>query len=152
MEIHLARSADEIRRCFPVVVQLRTHLSESNFVGQVQLQSQEIGYQLAYVAAPPAGGQAQEPEVVAVAGFVIRHMLSAGKVLYFDDLVTDAAARSGGYGAALYAWLEDYARRAACNVLDLDSGVQRFDAHRFYFRQGMHIFAYHFRHRLQPLE
>jgi hypothetical protein len=47
--------------------------------------------------------------------------------------------------------LAELARRAAaagCSVLDLDSGVQRHDAHRFYFREAMHISSYHF---MRPL-
>jgi len=31
-----------------------------------------------------------------------------------------------------------------CGRLQLDSGVQRADAQRFYFREGMSISAYHF--------
>lgn len=36
------------------------------------------------------------------------------------------------------------AERLDCTVLDLDSGVQRFDAHRFYTREKMNITAHHF--------
>ncbi len=61
-----------------------------------------------------------------------------------DDLVTDAAARSHGYGAALFDWLVAEARRLDCRQLSLDSGVQRFDAHRFYLRKRMSITAHHF--------
>ena len=34
---------------------------------------------------------------------------------------------------------------AGCAQLHLDSGVQREKAHRFYFREGMGVNAYHFR-------
>ena len=64
--------------------------------------------------------------------------------MYVDDLVTDAEARSRGYGDALFDWLVNYARTQGCTRLDLDSGVQRFAAHRFYFRKRMHISFYHF--------
>lgn len=137
-QVLVAESEEQIRRCFPVMVQLRPHLSEAGFVAQVETQFQEVGYRLAYI-------ENEEGAVAAVAGFILRHQLSAGYVLYVDDLVTDADTRSGGYGAALLAWLEDYACQVGCDVLDLDSGVQRFLAHRFYFREGMHIYAYHFR-------
>jgi hypothetical protein len=46
-------------------------------------------------------------------------------------------------------WLTEEARRADCVQLHLDSGVQRPDAHRFYFREGLTISAYHFRKDLQ---
>ena len=44
--------------------------------------------------------------------------------------------------------LEEAIRRAAHWVLDLDSGVQRHDAHRFYFRERMHVSSHHFTKRL----
>jgi GNAT superfamily N-acetyltransferase len=61
-----------------------------------------------------------------------------------DDLVTDGAHRSRAHGRTLFEWLVAEARRLGCDQLCLESGVQRFDAHRFYFRQRMHVSAYHF--------
>ena len=137
MRIALAENQHDIARCFPVMAQLRPHLAEEQaFVEQVQRQSAQ-GFRLAYVE--DAG------TVVAVAGFRDMENLSSGKHVYVDDLVTDAATRSNGYGAALLDWLAEYARAQGCDSLQLDSGVQRFDAHRFYFRQGMHISSYHFK-------
>ncbi|WP_072564559.1 GNAT family N-acetyltransferase [Granulibacter bethesdensis] len=63
---------------------------------------------------------------------------------YVDDLVTDEASRSCGHGEALLDWLRQRARQRGCQALDLDSGVQRIRAHRFYFREGMSITAYSF--------
>jgi GNAT superfamily N-acetyltransferase len=68
-----------------------------------------------------------------------------GRRLYVDDLVTDAAQRSKGVGKALLDWLSARAGEEKCNVLALDSGVQRGEAHKFYFREGMQIAAYSFR-------
>jgi GNAT superfamily N-acetyltransferase len=65
--------------------------------------------------------------------------------LYVDDLVTDEAHRSSGWGRQLLRWLTDEARRHACAKLVLDSGVQRVDAHRFYLANGMTLFGHHFR-------
>jgi hypothetical protein len=44
----------------------------------------------------------------------------------------------------MHDWLLREAVRARCATLTLDSGVQRFQAHRFYFRQRMSIVGYHF--------
>ncbi|MCB7135088.1 GNAT family N-acetyltransferase [Cellulosimicrobium marinum] len=79
-----------------------------------------------------------------VAGWRLVANTSAGRKLYVDDLVTAATARSRGVGALLLGELERRARAAGCSVLDLDSGVQRFDAHRFYLRERMDIVAHHF--------
>ena len=42
-------------------------------------------------------------------------------------------------GGALFDWLVAEARAAGCKQLDLDSGVQRFAAHRFYLMKRMSI-------------
>jgi len=133
--IAIATTADEIGRCFAVMHQLRPALVESEFVERVQGQWAE-GYQLAYLA---SGGV-----VRAVAGFRLQTMLSSGRTLYVDDLVTDANARSQGYGAAMLDWLIALAREAGCVSFTLDSGTQRRDAHAFYMRQKMRITSFHF--------
>jgi GNAT superfamily N-acetyltransferase len=78
-----------------------------------------------------------------VAGWRVIANTSAVRKLYVDDLVTAPESRSRGVGAALLGELERRARDAGCTVLDLDSGVQRFDAHRFYLRERMSIVAHH---------
>ncbi len=67
-----------------------------------------------------------------------------GKRFYIDDLVTDEAERGRGYGARLLTWCEELAKARGCTALDLESGVHRPKAHRFYFRQGMTIFTFGF--------
>ena len=79
-----------------------------------------------------------------VAGFRVHETLAWGWILYVDDLVTDEAARSSGYGERLLSWLAELARADGCDELHLDSGVHRFDAHRFYLRNRFAISAHHF--------
>jgi GNAT superfamily N-acetyltransferase len=135
-EIAVADSSAEIARCFPVMRQLRTHFEEENaFVAQVKRQ-QEQGYRIAYLET--------NESVRAVAGYRLLESLFAGRFLYVDDLVTDADGRSLGYGGALFDWLVAEARRAGCGKLELDSGVQRFAAHRFYLLKRMSISSHHF--------
>ncbi|GAB4225083.1 MAG: GNAT family N-acetyltransferase [Stanieria sp.] len=115
--------------------QLRSHLKKESFLERVQCQRQQ-GYQLAFTEL--------DSEIVAVAGFYISECLSWGKFLYVYDLIVDETLRSQGYGRALFEWLVDYARVNGCEQLHLDSGVQRFEAHRFYLKQRMNIVAHHF--------
>ena len=70
-------------------------------------------------------------------------MLAVGRHVYVDDLVTDAASRSRGYGKAILDWLKAEATRLGCARLQLDSGTQRQDAHAFYLREGLRIEAFH---------
>lgn len=64
--------------------------------------------------------------------------------LYIDDLVTDETRRSTGVGRALLAWCDATARALGCTLLALDSGTQRLQAHKFYFREGLTIQAFRF--------
>jgi GNAT superfamily N-acetyltransferase len=140
--IAVATTQEEIRRCFPVMHELRTHLvDEKEFIKRV-VRQQKQGYQLAFLEA--------EAKVRAVAGYRFLESLFSGKNLYVDDLVTRDADRSRGYGGQLLDWLVDLARTNRCETLELDSGVQRFDAHRFYFSKRMSISSYHFRTKVPP--
>ena len=116
--------------------QLRPALLAEEFAARIQMQQAE-GYQLAYVE--------QGGVVATCAGFRLQTMLWAGKTLYVDDLVTDAAVRSQGHGEAMLQWLVALARDAGCSTFMLDSGTHRHEAHAFYFRQGLRISDFHFK-------
>ncbi|MBD0385075.1 MAG: GNAT family N-acetyltransferase [Nostoc sp. C3-bin3] len=135
ISIQLAESDCKILGCFPVMSQLRPHLKQAKFIEQVRYQMKE-GYQLAFLEL--------EEQAVAVAGFRISTCLASGKFLYIDDLVVDELKRSQGYGQQLFQWLIEYARNHDCEHLTLDSGVQRFAAHRFYLMERMNITSHHF--------
>lgn len=135
MSIQLAESDIQILGCFPVMSQLRPHLEEDKFIEQVKYQMKE-GYQIAFLEI--------EKQTLAVAGFRILTCLASGKFLYIDDLVVDEWKRSQNYGQQLFQWLIEYATDNHCQQLSLDSGVQRFAAHRFYLTQRMSITAHHF--------
>ena len=143
MKILQAESPEAIERCYPVMAELRPHLSVEQFRAQVERQGQ-TGYRLAFVE---AGG-----EVRSAAGYRIGEYLAWGKILYVDDLVTRTVDHGTGYGSALMDWLIAEARRENCRELHLDSGVQRFGAHRFYLHKGMDITCHHFALRLDRPE
>ena len=134
MKVALAKTDEEIAACYPVMRQLRPHLDSSAFLSAVKRMSVQ-GYLLVFLA---------DPDICAVAGFRKMEMLAMGTVLYVDDLVTSASHRSRGYGKQLLAWLLEEAKKQECQYLELDSGVKRVDAHRFYERNGMAKAAFHF--------
>ena len=141
-QVTIATTDEQIRRCFPVMRELRTHITdEKQFLERVRRQ-QEQGYQLAFLEC--------EGEVRAVAGYRFLESLFSGKNLYVDDLVTRDSDRSRGFGGELMDWLINEARANRCQTIELDSGVQRFEAHRFYFSKRMSISSYHFRSTVEP--
>jgi GNAT superfamily N-acetyltransferase len=126
------RLASEV---LPVLRQLRPHLTVESFAAvYAEGWPQGLRFTAAY----------DRERCLGVAGWRIQACTVAIRKLYVDDLVTAAASRSTGVGHALIADLERRARDAGCTLLDLDSGVQRFDAHRFYLRERMAITAHHF--------
>jgi GNAT superfamily N-acetyltransferase len=96
-----------------------------------------------------AGGAEMAVCVVAgkVAGITVFRVLErtfTGRELYCDDLVTDETRRSTGVGHALIEYMERIVRERKCDAFTLDSGTQREQAHKFYFREGMTITSFHF--------
>ena len=104
------------------------------------LRQQAGGYFLAYCE---SGG-----EIRSVAGYRYSENLAYGKFMYVDDLVTTTDDRSKGFGKQLFDWLVAQAKTDGCAVFALDSGVHRFDAHRFYLVNRMNIVSHHFALRL----
>ena len=135
VRIALAVEDDEILSCYAVMSELRPHVSADDFLPRVRRQMEMAGYKLAYLA---------DGEVKAVAGFRISECLAWGTFMYVDDLVSKDGERSKGYGGQLFDWLVEYARGEGCDQFHLDSGVQRFAAHRFYLARRMSIEAHHF--------
>ncbi len=135
-EIRVLLEAGDIAASFDVMKQLRPHLEQGTYVATVQRLMQG-GYRLVAVVA--------SGHVEAVAGYRFGESLAWDTYLYVDDLVTDDGARSKGHGKLLLDWLKREAEAHGCRDLHLDSGVQRFAAHRFYLRERMDIAAHHFR-------
>ncbi|WP_196139979.1 GNAT family N-acetyltransferase [Aliikangiella sp. G2MR2-5] len=135
MDIQLATKESELTEIAQVMLQLRPQYSLESLIKQIKKQMNS-GYQVAYLV--------EKDKIKCVAGFVIAEKFAWKKHLYVDDLVTDESSRSSGGGRAMLAWLKSYARDAGCSQLHLDSGVQKFAAHRFYLREGFIIASHHF--------
>jgi GNAT superfamily N-acetyltransferase len=134
-EITPVTRLEQIERCAPVLRELRTALTAEEIVERVQ---EQMLQQYRLVCIENAGC------VQAVAGYRILRNLHYGKFLYVDDLVTRADQRLNGFAGRLLDWLWEQARDQGCSALVLDSGVQRFEAHRFYLQHRMNIVAHHF--------
>ncbi len=128
---------EEILATRQVMCQLRPRIALEDYLPTVRRMMQAEGYLLVAVS--------DQGEVRAVAGYRFMEMLYCGRILYVDDLNTDERYRSQGYGRQLLDWLKQEAKEKGCDELHLDSGVQRAQTHRFYFREGLTINAYHFR-------
>lgn len=133
--VDLTRNDPRWSEALPVLQELRPHLTADS-LQQVLHEGEPQG--LRFTALYDNG------RCWAVAGWRIVANTSAIRKLYVDDLSTTAEAQSRGFGSRLLAELAQRGSAAGCRSIDLDSGVQRYAAHRFYLRERMSITAHHF--------
>jgi ribosomal protein S18 acetylase RimI-like enzyme len=129
LEIRYVDHPAEAAACFALMHELRPHLASSaEFIERWQRQV-AVGYRLL------ALWHGTKP--VALAGFRVQDNLIHGPHFYVDDLVTEAAARSTGYGQLLMDRLKAEGRALGCAKLVLDTPLTNTLGHRFYYRQGL---------------
>ncbi|WP_254871080.1 N-acetyltransferase [Bacillus sp. Marseille-Q1617] len=119
----LSTEADWIA-AYPVMNQLRKHLTQEEFLELVKEAAATEGYKLAALY--------KEERIVAVTGFMPMLTLYNGRFIWVCDLVTDSNERSKGYGDKLLCYVERWAKERDYEIVSLSSGLQRLDAHRFY--------------------
>ena len=126
----------EWRAAFPVLGQLRDHLTEGEYLTRLR-EMREDGYRLFALV---------DDEIVAVVGVTIRTNFYNGRYLFVCDLVTRADRRSEGHGSQLMEFVAEWARESGCEAMTLESGLWRDDAHRFYEeRLDMDRYCYSFK-------
>jgi ribosomal protein S18 acetylase RimI-like enzyme len=138
--IRPARTPVELAACFPVLQELRPHLtSAAELVARVQRQAAE-----AYSLLAAWRGDT----VVGAAGYRIQETLIRGRMCYVDDLVVAETERRAGLGASLLDAVAVEARSAGCRSLVLDTAIDNLLGQRFYFRYGMLPAAVRFAQKL----
>lgn len=134
--IKLVNTDEEILCCFPVMQELRAHLSDAKVFLQRVRQQQSQGYLLLAVW--------QEGQPIALAGYRYQHNLVHGLFAYVDDLITTASMRRHRYGQLLLEYIFYEASKQGCNKVVLDTGLANSLAQRFYHRMGMLAMGLHF--------
>lgn len=129
IQIRRIDTAADVAACFPLMHQLRPHLADGAEL--VTRWRRQIGDGYHMVGLWNGG------KLVALAGYRIAENLVYGLHCYVDDLVTDADARSGGYGHRLMDWLKAETEAAGCRHLVLDTPLNNVLGHRFYYRNGL---------------
>jgi len=133
------RDDGERRDVFPIVRQLRTHLTEDRYIELLEEMRSE-GYRLFALS--------HAAEVVAVCGVGIKTNFYYGRHAFVYDLVTDEDHQSRGYGSQLLDHVEQWATNRDCEYVALESGLWRDRAHAFYEERGYERYCYSFRKEL----
>jgi GNAT superfamily N-acetyltransferase len=132
--ITFAASDADIDASFAVMTELRTNFTDPGVYRHQIRRQMDDGYNLALLWF--------NGEVAGCSGFRVHETLSRGKYMYVEDLVTSGKQRSYGFGDKLFDWVHAQARERGCAQMEIISGVQRGDAHRFYHRKRMTIKAF----------
>ncbi|MDZ4822282.1 MAG: GNAT family N-acetyltransferase [Flavobacteriales bacterium] len=133
--VKLARTDEDLLQCKKVLMEFRPILTEENFLPTLR-EMLAGGYNIAYVL--------EENIAVAAIGYRYLQFLHCGKHFYIDDLTTLPQARKKGYGTLLLEFIFEEARSKGFEVVTLDSGFHRLDAHRLYLNNGFNIASLHF--------
>ncbi len=118
------KSTEELKEAFVVMRELRPNLDEETYLEYVNEAREKGSYHLYALY--------EEGEIVAVIGFSPMITLYYGRSIWVYDLVTRKEDRSKGYGKALLSFVEQWAVDDNYTTIALSSGMQRYDAHRFY--------------------
>ncbi|HBK04916.1 MAG TPA: GNAT family N-acetyltransferase [Acetobacteraceae bacterium] len=129
IDIRPVTTATELEACFPVMRELRPHLTSPAELIERAMRQFGQGYHL--LAAWKADA------VVGAAGYRIQENLIRGRFCYVDDLVVAGSHRRDGLGARLLDAAADQARAQGIDRLVLDTGLDNLLGQRFYFRYGM---------------
>ncbi len=140
MEYRKAASPGELEIVFPVMKELRPHLTFLRYVELTQEAAKRDGYEILAVF--------DQDKCVGAMGYRILFDFVHGKHLYVDDLVITESCRSQGLGAKLLQYAEDIAREHRCEVLRLCTGIENQAGKRFYDREGWALRAVVYKKKL----
>lgn len=83
-------------------------------------------------------------ELIGVSGlwYCTRHY--AGKSVEIDHVYIEENYRNKGLGKQFLKWIYEYANAKGCKSIELNTYVQNYPSHKFYYNEGFEILGYHF--------
>lgn len=135
-QIFIVQTKAELERCFPIMKELRPHLSFEEYVSIYEQAHASDGYEIVAVEV--------QGQIIAVMGYRFLSDFVRGKHVYIDDLVSSEKLRSQGLGAELLTFAEEVAKTSGCKSLRLCTGIENERGIKFYDRNGWikRAFAY----------
>lgn len=89
-------------------------------------------------------GVYDKEKLIGICGLWFQTRHYAGRSMEIDHVIIDETNRSNGVGKQLMAFVSDYARQKSCRWIELNTYVDNFPSHKFYYNQGFVAKGYHF--------
>lgn len=93
-------------------------------------------------------GVYDDDKLIGISGmwFCTRHY--SGKSVEVDHVYIDDSYQGKGLGKQFFKWIYEYARQKGCEATELNTYVQNYPSHKFYYNEGFQILGYHFLKKL----
>ena len=85
-----------------------------------------------------------DEKLIGVCGlwYCTRHY--SGRSVESDHVIIDDAYRGQGIGKDFFEWIYDYVSEKGFEAVELNTYVNNYQSHKFYFNEGFKILGYHF--------
>jgi len=85
-----------------------------------------------------------DEKLIGICGMWFQTRHYAGKSMEVDHVYIEEAYQGNGLGKEFFTWLYAYAKSKGCNTSELNTYVQNYPSHKFYYNAGYEIYGYHF--------
>ncbi|TVZ57741.1 acetyltransferase (GNAT) family protein [Flavobacteriaceae bacterium MAR_2010_105] len=128
--------ASEINSIIPLVQKLTNHKFSDALLQERFAEMVTQNYECA--------GVYDGDTLIGISGmwYCTRHY--AGKSMEVDHVFIDDAYRNKGIGKQFFKWMYDYVKAKGYASVELNTYVQNYPSHKFYYNEGFEILGYHF--------
>lgn len=133
-QFRVAKTTQDLESFFPVIKELRPHLSFSDYLKIYDHAHRNDGYEMVALV--------EDQQILGVVGYRFISDFVRGLHIYIDDLVVSEKVRSQGLGLELLQYAEKVAKESNCTTLRLCAALENERGIRFYDRNNWTRRAY----------
>ncbi|WP_452221706.1 GNAT family N-acetyltransferase [Lacinutrix salivirga] len=93
-------------------------------------------------------GVFEDEKLIGICGMWFQTRHYAGKSMEVDHVYIEEEYQGKGLGKQFFQWIYDYAKHKGCQTSELNTYVQNYPSHKFYYNEGYEILGYHFLKKL----
>ena len=126
----------KIHDILPLIQQLTSHKFSDDILKERFTEMVTQNYECAVIY--------ENENLIGVSGlwYCTRHYV--GKTVEIDHVYIDENYRSKGLGKQFLNWIYEYVKTKGCTTVELNTYVQNYPSHKFYYNEGFEILGYHF--------